>query len=155
MPTRLPRLNVTVSEEQHALLMRLGALQGRSAASYLRELLDASTPFLTALAPTLDAARAGELQAIEHQAAAAEDLARSLFASTSADQLDLVEHLASVLLSDATGGAVGASATPRGRMEHGGDDAPTVPPSSNTGVSSSGPRREMRISSGKSKAGHG
>lgn len=132
MPTRLPRLNVTVSEEQHALLMRLGALQGRSAASYLRELLDASTPFLTALAPTLDAARAGELQAIEHQAAAAEDLARSLFASTSADQLDLVEHLASVLLSDATG-----------------------PPSSNTGVSSSGPRREKRISSGKSKAGHG
>lgn len=59
MPTRLPRLNVTISEEQHALLMRLGALQGRSAASYLRELLDASTPFLAALMPTLEAAKAG------------------------------------------------------------------------------------------------
>lgn len=49
MATRLPRLNVTVTHEQHSLLMRLGRAQGRSAASYLRQLLDASTASLEAL----------------------------------------------------------------------------------------------------------
>ena len=107
MPTRLPRLNVTISEEQHALLMRLGALQGRSAASYLRELLDASTPFLAALMPTLEAAKAGELQLAEDQATALETMARALFRDADPDQLDLLEHIAGVMLAEVSPGGEG------------------------------------------------
>lgn len=51
MPTKLPRLNVTVTEHQHSLLAELGELQGRSSASYIREMLDASTPMLEAMLP--------------------------------------------------------------------------------------------------------
>lgn len=47
MPTHLPRVNVTVTEEQHALLLEMAQLdRGRSAAGFLRELLDQVTPLL-------------------------------------------------------------------------------------------------------------
>lgn len=47
MPTHLPRVNVTVTEEQHALLLEMAKLdRGRSAAGFLRELLDQVTPLL-------------------------------------------------------------------------------------------------------------
>lgn len=41
-----PRVNVVVEPAQHALLARLGEIQGRSASSYLRELLDGAEPYL-------------------------------------------------------------------------------------------------------------
>lgn len=53
MPTKLPRLNVTVTEEQHALLLELAKLNGGSAASYMRQMLDAATPLLRATVPAL------------------------------------------------------------------------------------------------------
>lgn len=47
MPTQLPRVNVTVTEEQHALLLELASLdKGRSAAGLLRQMLDQATPLL-------------------------------------------------------------------------------------------------------------
>lgn len=51
MPASNPRLNVTVTPHQHQLLMELGELQGRSAASFLREMLDAAMPMLDAMLP--------------------------------------------------------------------------------------------------------
>jgi hypothetical protein len=49
MPTQLPRVNVTVTQEQHALLLELAALdKGRTAAGFMRELLDQVTPVLRA-----------------------------------------------------------------------------------------------------------
>lgn len=51
MATQLPRLNVTVTPSQHRLLAELGKLQGRSSASFLKELLDAATPLLEASLP--------------------------------------------------------------------------------------------------------
>lgn len=51
-----PRIGVTVSKEQHELLMKLGALQGRSASSYLREMLDSAMPMLEAMLPVFEAA---------------------------------------------------------------------------------------------------
>lgn len=136
MPTRLPRLNVTVSDEQHALLLRLGALQGRSAASYLRELLDASTPFLTALLPTLEAAQAGEERRSAEQAASVEALARSFMQGADADQLDLLEHIATVMLSEASAGGGNAGAERERAARDRVAVPPPVPPSSNTGVRS-------------------
>ena len=53
MPSRLPRVNVTVSEEQHGLLQELAKLQGGSAAGYLRQMLDQATPLLRAIVPAL------------------------------------------------------------------------------------------------------
>ena len=53
MPTSLPRINVTVTEEQHALLLELAKLQGGSAAGFLRQQLDAATPLLRAAVPLL------------------------------------------------------------------------------------------------------
>ena len=46
-----PRVNVAVTTEQHSLLMELSALQGRSAASFLREMLDTAEPLLAAALP--------------------------------------------------------------------------------------------------------
>lgn len=47
MPTQLPRVNVTVTEEQHALLLEMAKLdRGRSASGFLREMLDQVTPLL-------------------------------------------------------------------------------------------------------------
>lgn len=56
MATKLPRLNVTVTSEQHALLLELAALNGGSAAGYLRQMLDQATPLLRATVPALRAA---------------------------------------------------------------------------------------------------
>lgn len=50
---RGPRVNVTVTEEQHALLLELARLNGGSAAGLLRQMLDQATPLLRATVPAL------------------------------------------------------------------------------------------------------
>ena len=57
MPTQLPRVNVTVTEEQHALLLEMAKLdRGRSASGFLREMLDQVTPLLRATVAAMRAA---------------------------------------------------------------------------------------------------
>lgn len=56
MSGKLPRLCVSITSEQHSLLLKLAALEGRSAASYLRQMLDVATPMLEATLPVLEAA---------------------------------------------------------------------------------------------------
>lgn len=56
MSGKLPRLCVSITREQHALLLKLSALEGRSAASYLRQMLDTATPMLEAMVPVFEAA---------------------------------------------------------------------------------------------------
>jgi hypothetical protein len=46
MPTKLPRVNVTVTEEQHRLLLELSHCTDLTAAGFLRMMLDAATPLL-------------------------------------------------------------------------------------------------------------
>lgn len=48
-----PRVNVTVTEEQHQLLLEIARLQGGSASGILRQHLDAATPLLRAALPML------------------------------------------------------------------------------------------------------
>ena len=62
MPTKKPRVNVTVTSEQHALLLELASLQGTSASAILRQMLDQVTPLLRASVPLLrTAARETEI----------------------------------------------------------------------------------------------
>lgn len=55
---RSPRVNVSVSDEQHALLLELAELDPdtRSASSFLRDLLDQVTPLLRKTVPMMRAA---------------------------------------------------------------------------------------------------
>lgn len=78
MPTTLPRIAIVLAPEQHRLLMRLSALQGRSAASYVRHLVDMATPSLRAILEPLERLRAEEESMDENlQAALAEMLAEA------------------------------------------------------------------------------
>lgn len=95
MPTKKPRLLVTMTEEQHALLMEYGRLQGRSASSFLRDLLDASTPLLRQSVPALRMAseeldtRKGDIDRAMRDLTAQ---ARSL-GDEAMDQLELLDQL--------------------------------------------------------------
>lgn len=60
MPSPFPRLTIILTPEQHHLLTRLSALQGRSQASYVRRLVDLATPHLRALLTPLERAQAEE-----------------------------------------------------------------------------------------------
>lgn len=70
MPTKSPRVNVTVTSEQHSLLLELAALNGGSAASYMRQMLDQATPLLRATVPALRLA-AKEMNATREEASIA------------------------------------------------------------------------------------
>lgn len=58
MPTQLPRLSVIVTQEQHALLSELASLDPdtRSAAGFVRQLVDQVTPLLRKTVPMMRAA---------------------------------------------------------------------------------------------------
>lgn len=97
MQKRSPRINVALTNEQHSLLLELGALQGRSAASYLREMLDGAMPMLTAVLPVLRAAAQQTEQQSQELVKQAQEAIRSSLDSveTQKDQLNLLELLAS------------------------------------------------------------
>lgn len=89
MPSSKPRIGVTVSEEQHALLADLGKMQGRSISSYLLEMLDAATPLLRSLVPAMREA-SQELEAKDEELRGhIGSILGQLKAMGLADQLDL------------------------------------------------------------------
>jgi len=61
MPSKQPRLNLTITEEQRALLFELAELEGGTASGFVRKLVDQVTPLLRASVPLLRTA------AREHQ----------------------------------------------------------------------------------------
>lgn len=93
---RNPRLSVVVSEEQRYLLGLLGAAQGRSAASYLSDMLDHFTPALRGLAPrlaaALDAAKGLEGDAARAAAQLASGIAHP-FIGDADRQMDLITDI--------------------------------------------------------------
>lgn len=118
MPAKSPRLCVSISEEQHSLLLELGSLQGRSAASYLREMLDATTPMLAAVLPIYRAAAAQAAIQPELLQQTIRDAIAGFEANQS--QLDLLEHLAAVTPVLANDQAGSADAAPSGAREDAG-----------------------------------
>lgn len=94
MATNLPRLNVTVTLEQHALLLELARLEGRSAASYLRQLLDQTQPVWEAL---LAVRRAAAEQAATTPELVQQAIRTALLEiENGKSQLDLLDHISSV-----------------------------------------------------------
>jgi len=91
MPTKLPRLNVTITSEQHGLLLELAKLNGGSAAGYLRQMLDAATPLLRETVPLLRAA-SEEMELTREQVSQLLQPLRDLNLREAADQLDLLDH---------------------------------------------------------------
>lgn len=88
MAKKLLRLNVVVTPEQHRLLAELGQLQGRSSASFLREMLDAAEPFLKqSLTVWQEAAKEAAAQPDRLRAMIIEAIAD---VKGQADQLDMI-----------------------------------------------------------------
>lgn len=129
MPTKQPRVNVVVTEEQHDLLRELSALQERSAASIIREMLDSAMPMLRALVPIYRQAADAAAKQPEMLQQAIADALSGIEANRA--QLDLLALIAATP-PGANDGSVPASDAPSGAREA---DA-AAPPSSNTGVRS-------------------
>lgn len=134
--TKSPRVNVVVTEEQHRLLLDLGALQHRSAASYLRELLDAATPLLRATLPILQASRS----AMEDQPDALQKAAQDALEQVVGPdwrQMDLEAHLAALVRSTGFAAGVGGADASESSQSAAAPPTPACrPPYSNTGVRS-------------------
>lgn len=92
----MPRLNVTVTHEQHALLLELAELNGGSAAGYLRQMLDQATPLLRATVPALRIA-SKEMELTREKAATIfEEMMSALETTGAADTDDLFDFVADV-----------------------------------------------------------
>lgn len=104
------------------MLLELGDLQGRSAASYLREMLDAAMPMLRHALPVLRAAAAHEEEQPEALVRQAQEAIRGTLGELEAnvDQLNLLELLAGYTPGSASNDVVeGAAATTSGASEDG------------------------------------
>lgn len=140
MPTLNPRLSVVVTPHQRGLLSALGAHQGRSAASYLRMILDSATPHLAALLAALDHAAKSTDDLPTLMASVSEEISKRMepFEEANAHQLDLISDILERAGLDDMAIAV-ADMIPRERSE-GGSGAAIVsegssrPPYCNTGV---------------------
>ena len=131
MAKRGPRVNVTVTDEQHALLIELAELNGGSAAGYLRQMLDQATPLLRATVPALRMA-AQEMNTTREQARTALD---DLLGAMKGVGVDVHPDL----LDGLPGGTVAPSRKRSRSDAAGGREAHSQPPHSNTGVSTSSP----------------
>lgn len=107
MPTRLPRVNIVVTKEQHALLSELASLEpSTSAAGFVRQLLDQVTPLLRSTVPLM---RAASQELVSSREALRGPL-RDFLAEV--DQMDLLEP--------ATSGANRTERSEGGRSRRGG-----------------------------------
>ena len=88
MPTQRPRVNVVVTEEQHALLSELARLDPsvRSASAFLRAMLDRTTPLLRKTVPLMRAAAQETDQARGELRGLLDQFLQEM------DQLDLLDH---------------------------------------------------------------
>lgn len=132
MPTSNPRLMIVVTPEQRELLGELGKLQGRSAASFVRDLVDTATPMFQALLPIMRAHAA----AIEGQPAQLEEVVSQALQGAYSDdpaQLDLMEHI-NAIAAHMAAEAGGEARTDRSESEDRADRPdPTSPPTCNYG----------------------
>ena len=118
MPTILPRFNVTVTAEQHRLLSALGALQGRSAASYLRQMLDGAEPMLAALLKVLSEAEYQQDEASRALSEATKWALRDVGADNP-NQIDWIASSAAMVGSSLPAAKSGAEADRTERSEGG------------------------------------
>lgn len=102
MPTNLPRLQVTLTVEQHNLITQMARMTRMSGAGFIRRFIDEATPLLRALAPVIDRIDADDKErayVVEHVFSELMSDWRELGYF---DQLDLLDHV------DQQGGGVAA-----------------------------------------------
>ena len=142
MPTKNPRVNVTLSPSLDALVARMAGHQRLSKSQVLRELLESAEPALQRAAALMDAAS-------QATAAVKERLGSSLSAAQDQAEANLAHQLAH--LDAATADVVTTAQAVRGRRPPRAPAAvpvgarsrkPSDPPSSNRGVKS--PRRGVK-----------
>lgn len=92
MPTKKPRIAITVDHEVHAKLMEFGRLSGVPAATLIGQLIPRLLPLLESATYALKEARESPLQTLE---VLIREVAK-VNAESSALQLDLVEEIAKV-----------------------------------------------------------
>lgn len=152
MPTNHYRLSIVLTDEQRDLLKALAALQGRSAASYVSDLLDTFTPTLRGLLGPLQAAKAasdGLEGAAKKAAASLASGIRHPFLVDEGRQMDMIrDFLTADFVSGEPGEAdrdSGPSALEPGAhppsSNHGGQDDPTPPARGAQSDQSTGVRR--------------
>lgn len=88
MPSKLPRLNLTITEEQRALLFELAELEGGTASGFVRKMLDQMTPLLRASVPLLRTAAREHQITVEQGRIRIREAMEELAGSGLLDQLD-------------------------------------------------------------------
>lgn len=91
MPTKVQRLNVTITEEQRALLFELAELEGGSASGWVRQMIDRATPLLRVSVPMLRQAAQEKELALEEASALLKPVVEQMSAMGLLDQLDLID----------------------------------------------------------------
>jgi predicted DNA-binding protein len=130
MPTSKPRITVTLSERQHAVLRSLSKNSGQSMSAYIAEFLELALPTLERMAATMQAlaqSRDGDMQRVREQL----DEAQRVFepvAMAAVAQADM--FLERVQLAAGAGGAGATNAAAAG----------TSPPPTNRGVTPTPPK---------------
>jgi len=114
MPSKQPRLNLTITEEQRALLFELAELEGGSAAGFVRQLLDKVTPLLRASVPLLRTAAREHQITVEQGRERIREALEELAHSGLLDQLDFDSLMAD---RRAVTGGNAASGSERGPEE--------------------------------------
>ena len=149
MPTAKPRITITLTEQQHAVLSSLASLQKVSMSSIVVDLLDTTLPVLERLTDVLqNAANAPQdlLDELRRTAQSAEKEVSEMGPHV-LGLLDEMVDLSSVAVGEATG-----------RPRHGAprSDAEDRPPTSNRGVRITVPASKIaHISSMKKGEKHG
>lgn len=133
MPTAKPRITITLSEHQHAVLSSLAEIQKVSMSSIVVDLVDSTLPVLERLSHILhNAANAPQSVRDEIRRSAQQAETDTIAASSSVfEQLDFL-----VAASSGEAGA-GAHAMPEKR------DSAERPPTSNRGVRIKSPRAKI------------
>lgn len=135
-PPASPRVNVVITPDQHRYLRTLARHQNRSAASLVREMIDAAEPLMKKTVALLELTEEADTIRRETAVEAIRSVLDELADLTgTSDQMSLLG-----LFPGNLEGPAAASPTANGESE---DDA-AAPPSSNTGVRTSGPSADGR-----------
>lgn len=143
MPTAKPRITITLSEHQHAVLSSLAELQKVSMSSIVVDLLDTTLPVLERLGHVLHNAANAPQSVLDELRRSAQQAETDTFAASTSvmEQLDFL-----VAASSGEAGAA-APAMPEKR------DSSERPPTSNRGVRIRSPRAKIeQISPSKSRS---
>ena len=126
MPSKKPRINLTVPQNLNETLARLAELQGRSRSAVVVDLLEAIHPPLMRTVATLEAAQAAPKELRENLRQTVEDMEREINAALGCG-IEQMDMLLQQLQSSATRGQ---------------------PPHSNTGVRSDSGTQNQQDSGG-------